>query len=74
VDAIDATAVDKGVGGHVYYGSSPKFLEDRSGVLRGELPDARGLQCEDGVYKPEQRRAELNQLPLRASETTAIGL
>ncbi len=60
VDVIDATAVDKGVGGHVYYGSSSTFLEDLNGVLRGELPDARGLQCENGVYKLEQRRAELN--------------
>jgi esterase/lipase superfamily enzyme len=58
VDVIDATAVDKGVVGHVYYGSSPTFLEDLSGVLRGGAPEARGLQRDRRVYKLERRRAE----------------
>jgi esterase/lipase superfamily enzyme len=61
VDLIDATAIDKGVVGHVYYGSSPSFLEDLSGVLRGELAQARGLQREDQVYKLEQRQPEANR-------------
>jgi len=57
---IDATAVDTGLVGHVYYGSNPTSLEDLSGVLRGDAPEARGLQREDGVYKLEQRQAELS--------------
>lgn len=57
---IDATAVDTGLVGHVDHGSSPTFLEDLSGVLRGDAPEARGLQREDGVYKLEQRPAELS--------------
>lgn len=49
-DVIDATAVDKGFVGHVYYGSSPTILQDLSGVLGGALPIERGLTTRDEVY------------------------
>ena len=61
VDVIDATAVDKGAVGHVYYGSSPTFLEDLNAVLRGDAPEARGLQRDGPIYKLEQRKVPVNQ-------------
>ncbi|MGE0482077.1 MAG: alpha/beta hydrolase [Phycisphaerae bacterium] len=49
-DVIDATAVDKGVVGHVYYGSSPTILQDLGGVLGGAPPIERGLMARDDVF------------------------
>ncbi len=53
IDIIDATAVDKGPVGHVYYCQSPAFLEDLAGLLRGESPQQRGLRRDGNVYKLE---------------------
>lgn len=50
LDVIDATAVDKGVVGHVYYSRSPTVLADLSGLLRGESPEQRGLQRDGRAF------------------------
>jgi len=51
IDVVDATAVDKGLVGHIYYGSSPDVLEDVAGVLEGRTPEQRGLQKAGRVYR-----------------------
>lgn len=43
VDLIDATAVDHGPVGHIYYGESPTVLDDFRGLIAGESPQQRGL-------------------------------
>ena len=58
VDVIDATAVDKGVVGHVYYSRSPTVLKDLAGVLRGETPEQRGLRPSGRVFALTASRAE----------------
>lgn len=50
LDIIDATAVDKGVVGHVYYSRSPTVLADLAGVFRGEKPEQRGLQRDGHTF------------------------
>ncbi len=53
VEVIDATAVDKGMVGHVYYAKSPAALRDLAGVLQGLPPEQRGLRRENDRYALE---------------------
>ena len=50
VEVIDATAVDKGPVGHVYYAQSPAALRDLARLLQGLPPNQRGLRRRDGRY------------------------
>lgn len=43
-DVIDATRVDRGIVGHIYYGSSPDVLVDLKRVLSGAPPEQGGLR------------------------------
>lgn len=46
IQVIDATQFDRGVVGHMYYGSSPDVLEDLAALLRGEPAEKRSLRRE----------------------------
>jgi esterase/lipase superfamily enzyme len=41
IEVIDATPVDRGIVGHMYYGDSPAFLADLQGVIAGVAADQR---------------------------------
>ncbi len=49
-ETIDATAVDHGAVGHVYYARSPTVLRDLAGLLAGRSAAQRGLPASDGRY------------------------
>ncbi|MCG3126003.1 MAG: hypothetical protein CHACPFDD_00831 [Phycisphaerae bacterium] len=51
VEVIDATRVDHGVVGHVYYGSSPSVLADLGQVLRGVPVLERDVQPANGSFR-----------------------
>ena len=51
MDVVDATAVDHGVVGHVYYSRSPTVLTDLSAIFRGETPEQRGLERGEQEYR-----------------------
>ena len=55
LDLIDATAVDKGMVGHFYFGSSPDVLHDIAGVLSGASPAQRGLVGSGRQFRIEPR-------------------
>ncbi len=55
LNVVDASAVDKGLFGHQYYGSSPTVLEDLVGVLRGDSLEARGLAPREPLVRLERR-------------------
>lgn len=51
VELIDATAVDKGAYGHIYYGESPRILDDVAQLLAGKSAAERGLPRDGRVYR-----------------------
>ncbi|MBI5865412.1 MAG: alpha/beta hydrolase [Planctomycetes bacterium] len=50
IDLVDVTAHDKGLFGHIYYGESPRVLDDIAGVLRGKNAVQRGLRNANNHY------------------------
>jgi esterase/lipase superfamily enzyme len=49
IDLIDVTAHDKGMFGHIYYGESPRVLDDLHGIFAGKSAAERGLR-HDGEH------------------------
>lgn len=57
IEIIDASPVDRGVMGHIYYGSSPDLLDDLRGVLDDRLPQERGLTPAGHLHRIHPRPA-----------------
>jgi esterase/lipase superfamily enzyme len=54
-DVIDATACDRGIVGHVYYGSSPTVLADLAGILADVPASDRALEPVARAYRIHPR-------------------
>lgn len=50
VDVIDATAVDKGAYGHIYYSECPRVLDDLKGIFAGRPAASRDLGRENSHF------------------------
>ncbi|MCK6485494.1 MAG: alpha/beta fold hydrolase [Phycisphaerae bacterium] len=57
IEIVDASPVDRGVIGHIYYGSSPDVLEDLRGVLDDRSPEERGLTPSGHLHRIHPRTA-----------------
>ena len=66
VDLIDATAVDHGIVGHVYYSCSPTVLEDIEQLIAGKSPQERGL-------KKSKRVNEIEPIDWSARSESSVG-
>lgn len=55
VDIVDVTSHDKGFVGHMYYGDSPRVLDDLRGILAEQSPEARQLKKRDGYWLMDGR-------------------
>jgi esterase/lipase superfamily enzyme len=50
IDLVDVTAHDKGMFGHIYYGESPRVLDDLHGIFAGERAAERKLRLDGEHY------------------------
>lgn len=50
IDLIDVTAHDKGMFGHIYYGESPRVLDDLHGIFAGKSAAERRLRHDGEHY------------------------
>lgn len=51
IDVVDATAHDRGVYGHLYYGSSPRVLHDLHAIMQAQDCAARNLVPASGMFR-----------------------
>lgn len=80
IDVVDVSAHDKGCYGHIYYGSSPRVLDDLVGIFSGKPPVERGLKKEnDQYFMPPNAKplfpssAPAHETPLKSLNINNVG-
>lgn len=63
IDLIDASEVDRGIFGHIYYGESPRLLDDLAQLLSGSPAGERRLQQDGVVYRLDGEPVVISDKP-----------